>query len=126
MNVDDEIKKAFTRHEDDVQTRPGAWHEVEERIGRSHRRRFVAAGIGSVIAVTGVALAIPRIGDRARPVPLASQPTSAPAPRTPTTPKVVGKIAARVDHLAAVAGPLWGVVSPPGRDGARVAGKDPA
>src|SRR5437660_414741 len=72
MSIDNEIRKAFERHESDVQAQTGAWHEVERRIGRSQRRRLVATALGAAIAIAGAVVVVPRIGGRQAVPPVVS------------------------------------------------------
>lgn len=109
MSIDDDIKEAFIRHERDVLPKPGAWTEVERRIGRSHRRRLLTTGIGAVLAITAGVLAIPQLGSRDVNPPVATNP---PTNRV-TTPKVIGTISVPAYKISAGAGSLWGFVAPP-------------
>jgi len=115
MSIDDEIKKAFTRHESDVRSRPGAWSDIEGRIGRSHRRRMIAAGLGAGLAAVAAIVAIPKIGSQ-QPQPILTSPPSASSRPTtaPSRPRVVAKIRASVFALAAGSDSLWGLESAAG------------
>jgi len=119
MSIDNEIRKALERHESDVQTQPGAWHEVERSIGRSHRRRLAVMGACAALAVAGAAIALPRIGTRSQPAPIISQPpsTGKPSPAPSTTknsaqPKVIAKIPVNAIALASNQNAIWAITQP--------------
>ncbi len=119
MNLETRIKDAFMRHEGDVETRPRAWVDVERRVTRNHKRRVVGAGVGAALAITGAALALPRIGkDTLRP-PLTSPGAS--------EPQLTTKVDAPAFRLDSGRNGIWGLVaSPEARERGRLLRIDPS
>lgn len=61
MSLETEIREAFERHAGEARPRPEAWVEVEQAIGRSHRRRMLVASLGTAATIAIVAMLVPRI-----------------------------------------------------------------
>ena len=97
MTIDNKIREAFMRHENDVRPIPGAWKAVERGIGRHRRRRAIASGFGVALAVAGAVLVVPR---------LVREPS---VTASAETPRLVAKIDAPVYRLHAGRDAVWGL-----------------
>ncbi len=107
MNLESKIRETLARHETDVQTRPGAWIDVERRVARSHKQRLAVQALVAVLAVAGAVVVIPRLGGQPKPAPFA---TEQPEPGTTTPPTLRAKISVPAFRLAATKDALWGLV----------------
>src|SRR5688572_8206129 len=101
MSLETEIREAFERHATDA--RPGAymWPMIEQRIRRAHRSRIIVSAVGAAIAITAVAVAVPRLGSRV--VEPLVPPTSAPT----AVPRLTAKIPLSAIDLASGLDALW-------------------
>lgn len=102
MNIDNKIREAFMRHENDVRPIPGAWKDVERGIGRHRRRRAIASGLGAAIIIAGAVVVVPRVIPDSSVTALAE------------TPRLVAKIDASVYRLYAgrPGDAVWGLSTP--------------
>src|SRR5436309_2025401 len=61
MSLDNYIKDAFERHAADTRPEPEAWHTIQKRVVRSHRRRSIGTALVTAFAVAAVAVVVPRL-----------------------------------------------------------------
>lgn len=131
MNLENEIKEALMRHGTDVQTRRGAWTEIEHRVARSRKRRIVAGAVAGALAITGAALALPRIGAERKPAPLLTEGPEPASTGAPTLQKRLAipafELATGPEQNAVMPDAVWGLIAATkARENGRLVRIDPA
>jgi hypothetical protein len=77
MSIDSKISEALEQAASGAHRQPGAWNDVQRRIGRSNRRRIVAASIGAAVAVTaGIVALLPQNKNNGAPITTRPGPTT--------------------------------------------------
>jgi hypothetical protein len=62
MSLDNDIKDAFQRHEQDAHANDTAWAGIESKIRRAHHQRMAFASALSVAVIAAVAVLVPKLG----------------------------------------------------------------
>src|SRR5690348_4465196 len=58
MSLEDEVKEAFKKHEDDARAKGQRWDVVEKRVRRAHHQRLVYTSVLSLLIVAAISLVI--------------------------------------------------------------------
>ena len=81
MSIEDDLRRSLQARANDVSPDPATFARVQTRIRRGHTFRLAAAGLATALAVTGIAVAAPRLIDRRiefEPGPVATAPAPEP------------------------------------------------
>jgi hypothetical protein len=63
MSLEDEVKQAFTKHEEDARADGQSWVSVEKKVARVHRQRVALVSTLTLALIAGLAIVIPRLGN---------------------------------------------------------------
>src|SRR5690348_804146 len=58
MSLEDEVKDAFKKHEDDARAEGHSWDAVEKKVRRVHRQRLVYSSALSLVIIAAIAIIV--------------------------------------------------------------------
>jgi len=83
MSLEDEVREAFRKHDDDAQPDMRSWNAVEKKVRRAHRQRVAYSSALSLVIIAAIAAAV-TLSPRAKESKGFSNPTATPTSVTST------------------------------------------